>query len=69
MYIEVRNDNDRKLWFRIRSIEKKIEKLGPIGSKGFNWIEWESLEEDLARFVTQLSLHRDIVKEILSRYD
>ena len=27
---EVRNHDDLKLWFRIKSIEKKIDKLGPM---------------------------------------
>ncbi len=66
---EIRNDNDLRLWFKVKSIEKKIDKLGPIYSKGFDWLEWESLEEDLAMYVSQLSFHRDIVKEVLSRYD
>ena len=65
---EIRNDDDLKLWFRIKSIEKKIDKLGPMYSKGFDWLEWESLEEDLAMYVSQLSIHKDIVKEVLSRY-
>ena len=65
----IRNDADLKLWFRIKSIEKKIDKLGPMYSKGFDWIGWESLEEDLANNVSQLSIHKDIVKEVLSRYD
>ena len=66
---EIRNDDDLKLWFRIKSIEKKIDKLGPMYSKGFDWLEWESLHEDLAICVKQLSFHRDIVEEVLSRYD
>ena len=65
----IRNNNDLKLWFRIKSIEKKINKLGSMHSRGFDWIEWESLEEDLANNVSQLSIHKDIVKEVLSRYD
>ena len=65
---EIRNDDDLKLWFRIKSIEKKIDKLGPMYSKGFDWIKWESLEEDLAMCVSQLSIYKDIVKEVLSRY-
>ena len=40
---EIRNEDDLKLWFRIKSIEKKIDKLGPMYSKGFDWIDWESL--------------------------
>ena len=66
---EIRNDDDLKLWFRIKSIEKKIDKLGPMYSKGFDWLEWESLEEDLAMYVSQLSIHKNVVKEVLSRYD
>jgi len=66
---EIRNDDDLKLWFRIKSIEKKIDKLGPMYSKEFDWLEWESLEEDLAMYVSQLSIYKDVVKEVLSRYD
>ena len=36
---EIRNDDDLKLWFRIKSIEKKMNKLGPMYSKGFDWLE------------------------------
>ena len=66
---EIRNDNDLKLWFRIKSIQKKIDKLGPMYSKGFDWVEWESLEEESAMYVSQLSIHKDVVQEVLSRYD
>ena len=65
----IRNNNDIKLWFRIKSIEKKINKLGSMHSRGFDWIEWEILEEDLANNVSQLSIHKNIVKGVLSRYD
>ena len=66
---EIRNDNDLMLWFRIKSIQKKMDKLGPMYSKGFDWLEWESLEEDLAMYVSQLSIYKDVVKEVLSRYE
>ena len=65
---EIRNDDDLKLWFRIKSIEKKIDKLGTMYSKGFDWLEWESLEEDSAMYVSQLSVYKDIVKRVISRY-
>jgi hypothetical protein len=65
---EIRNDDDLKLWFRIKSIEKKIDKLGPIYSKGFDWIEWESLEEESAMYVSQLSIYEDIVKRLVLKY-
>ena len=66
---EIRNDDDLKLWFRIKSIEKKIDKLGSMYSKGFDWIEWEDLTEDLAMNVSELSFQKDIVKKVLSRYE
>ena len=66
---EIRNDDDLKLWFRIKSIEKKIDKLGPMYSKGFDWLEWESLEEDLAMYVSQLSIYKDIVKSLIAKYE
>ena len=65
----ITNSNDKSLWFRIKSIEKKIEKLGPMCSKGFDWVEWESLEEESAMYVSQLSIYKDVVQEVLSRYD
>ena len=66
---EIKNDDDLKLWFRIKSIEKKIDKLGPMYSKEFDWIEWENLEEESAMYVSQLSIYEDIVKVVLSKYD
>jgi len=66
---EIRNDDDLKLWFRIKSIEKKIDKLGPMYSKGFDWIQWESLEEESAMYVAQLSTYKNITQQILLRYD
>ena len=66
---EIRNDDDLKLWFRIKSIEKKIDKLGPMYSAGFDWIQWESLEEGSANYVAQLSTYKNITQQILLRYD
>ena len=66
---EIRNDDDLKLWFRIKSIEKKINKLRPMYSKGFDWVKWESLEEDLSMYVSQLYIYKNVVQEVLSRYD
>jgi hypothetical protein len=65
---EIRNDDDLRLWFRIKSIEKKIDKLGPMYSKGFDWLEWESLEEESAMYVSQLSIYKDIVKSLVAKY-
>ena len=66
---EIRNEDDLKLWFRIKSIEKKIDKLGPMYSKGFDWIKWESLEEDLANYVSRLSIYNEISKKIILKYE
>ena len=65
---EIRNDDDLKLWFRIKSIEKKIDKLGPMYLKEFDWVEWESLEEESAMYVSQLSIYKDIVKSLVAKY-
>ena len=37
--MEIKNDNDRRLWFRIKSIDKKIDSLGKIGSEDFDWLK------------------------------
>ena len=66
---EIRNANDRELWLKIEALEKRINKLGAIGCIGFDWIEWDSLIEDKAALFAQLSLHKDIIKRVLSRYD
>ena len=66
---EIRNANDKELWLRIKALEERIDKLGAVGCKGFDWIEWDSLIEDMAALSAQLSLHKVIVKRVLSRYD
>ena len=54
--MEIRNDNDRRLWFRIKSIDKKLDNLGRIGSENFDWLAWESLTDESARLYSQLSV-------------
>ena len=66
---EIRNNDDLRLWFRIKSIEKKIDKLGPMYYKEFDWVEWEGLEAESAMYVSQLSIYKDVVKKIVSRYN
>jgi len=66
---EIRKNDDLKLWFRIKSIEKKIDKLGQMYSKGFDWLEWESLEDESARLYSQLSIFEEIVIKIKSKYN
>jgi uncharacterized protein YaaR (DUF327 family) len=66
--LEIRNDNDRRLWFRIKSIDKKLDSLGKIGSENFDWLTWESLTDESARLYSQLSIHRDIVNNLLKKW-
>ena len=66
--MEIRNDNDRRLWFRIKSIDKKIDSLGKIGSKDFDWLTWESLTDESARLYSELSVYRDIIG-LLKKWD
>ena len=66
--LEIRDDNDRRLWFRIKSIDKKLDSLGKIGSENFDWLTWESLTGESARLYSQLSIHRDIVNNLLKKW-
>ena len=66
--MEIRNDNDRRLWFRIKSIDKKIDSLGKIGSKNFDWLTWESLKDESARLYSQLSVMKKISNNIQKNF-
>ena len=66
--MEIRNDNDRRLWFRIKSIDKKLDNLGKIGSKNFDWLEWENLTDESATLYSQLSVHKDIVRNLQRKW-
>jgi len=66
--MEIRNDNDKRLWFRIKSVDKKIDSLGKIGSKDFDWLKWEELTDESARLHSQLSIHRDIVNNLVKKW-
>ena len=66
--MEIRNDNDRRLWFRIKSIDKKLDGLGKIGTENFDWLAWENLTDESARLYSQLSIHRDIVNNLLKKW-
>ena len=66
--MEIRNDNDRRLWFRIKSIDKKIDSLGKIGSKDFDWLTWESLTDESTKMYSELSVFKEITKNIKKKY-
>ena len=66
--MEIRNDNDRRLWFRIKSIDKKLDGLGKIGSKNFEWLTWENLTDESARLYSQLSVMRKISNNLQKNF-
>ena len=66
---EIRNDEDLKLWFMIKSIDKKLDSLGKIGSKNFDWLRWEDLTDESARLYSQLSIMEEITKSLQSKYN
>lgn len=66
---EMKTADDRMLWFRIKALDKKLDQLGPMGSEGFDWLQWEDLMDERVRCETQLSVHKDIVQTVLVRYD
>ena len=65
---EKRNENDIRLWFRIKSVDKKINSLGKIGSKHFDWLRWEELTQESANLYSQLSVNKDIVANLVKKY-
>ena len=65
--MEIKNDNDRRLWFRIKSIDKKIDSLGKIGSENFDWLKWEGLTDESSRLYSQLSIFNKITKNLQSK--
>ena len=67
--METRNDNDRRLWFSIKSIDKKIDSLGKIGSENFDWLAWEDLTDESVRLYSQLSVYKDIVNNLRNKWD
>ena len=66
--LKIRNDNDRRLWFRIISIDKKLDSLGKIGSENFDWLTWENLTDESAKLHSQLSVHRNIVRNLMKKW-
>ena len=65
---EMKTADDRRLWFRIKALDKKLDQLGAIGSEGFDWLQWEDLTDERVSYETQLSVHKDIVQTVLARY-
>ena len=66
--MEIRNDNDRRLWFGIKSIDKKLDSLGKIGSENFDWLTWESLTDESAILYSQLSVMQGISNNLSKNF-
>ena len=67
MYIEVRNNKDLMLSFKIRSIEKKLKNLGPISSEKIQLVGAESLTDDLAISASKLSLYQEMINKVYKK--
>ena len=62
--MEIKNDNDRRLCFGIKSIDVKIDNLGKIGSGDFDWLKWEVLTDESAGLYSQLSIFNKITENL-----
>ena len=65
---EIRNDEDLKLWFMIKSIDNKLDSLGKTGSKNFDWLRWEDLTDESARLYSQLSVMKKISNNLQKNF-
>ena len=65
----IKEFNDLILLIKINLIEYKIKRLGPMYSKGFDWIEWDDLEDDLAALVSKTYHSRERVKDVLRQLE
>ena len=61
----IKEFNDLILLIKINLIEYKIKRLGPMYSKGFDWIEWD----DLAALVSKTYHSRERVKDVLRQLE
>jgi hypothetical protein len=66
--MKIRNDNDRRLCFRIKSVDKKLHALGKIGSKNFDWLAWENLTGESAILYSQLSVMKKISNNLQKNF-
>ena len=65
----IKEFNDLVLLIKISLIQYKINKLGPMYSEGFDWIEWDDLVDDEAALVVKTYHHREIVKQALAEIE
>ena len=65
----IKEFNDLVLLIKISLIQYKINKLGPMYSEGFDWIEWDDLVDDEAALVSKTYYHREMVKQALAEIE
>ena len=65
----IKNFNDLILLIKISQVRYKINKLGPMYSEGFDWIEWDDLIDDHAALVVKTYHRREMVKDALKKLE
>ena len=65
----IKNFNDLILLIKISLVQYKINKLGPMYSEGFDWIEWDDLVDDEAALISKTYYSRERVKQALAEIE
>ena len=65
----IKEFNDLILLIKISLVQYKINKLGPMYSEGFDWIEWDDLVDDEAALISKTYYSRERVKDVVRQID
>lgn len=65
----IKEFNDLILLIKISLVRYKINKLGPMYSEGFDWIEWDDLVDDEAALISKTYYYREMVKQALAEIE
>ena len=65
----IKEFNDLILLIKISLVQYKINKLGPMYSEGFDWIEWDDLVDDEAALISKTYYSRERVKDVVRKID
>ena len=65
----IKEFNDLILLIKISLVRYKINKLGPMYSEGFDWIEWDDLVDDEAALISKTYYSRERVKQVLAEIE
>jgi hypothetical protein len=61
--------NDLKLFCKIALLESKSKRMRDIRNlDNFSWVDWYSLEDDIAKLYSQTGQFKDIIENINSKY-